>query len=114
MIPNRKKISTSSRSKRRRVAEEVEYSNNKTSFSTSNINILAENPITEFHSNHYNNNTAISSPNNTQAEKSIQHLIFSNNCQSDSVQIVNNLLDSENSREICSPVITNRRKFSFI
>ncbi|KAF0711161.1 Uncharacterized protein FWK35_00035414, partial [Aphis craccivora] len=47
----------------------------------------------------------ISSPNNTQAEKSIQNLIFSNNCQSDSVQIVNNLLDSENLREICSPVI---------
>ncbi|KAF0757399.1 Uncharacterized protein FWK35_00026112, partial [Aphis craccivora] len=52
-----------------------------------------------------NNNVAISSPNNTQAEKSIQNLIFSNNCQSDSVQIVNNLLDSENSRKIYSPAI---------
>lgn len=101
MISNRKKILMSSRSKRRRIAEEVEYSN-QTSFTTSNINILVENPITEFHSN---NNVAISSPNNTQAEKSIQNLIFSNNRQSDSVQIVKNLLDSENSREICSPAI---------
>jgi len=85
-------MSMSSRSKSRRIAEEVEYSkrslpqlkNNK-NFPTSNINILVENPVTEF-----DNNVAMTSTDNTQAEKSIQNVMFPNNCLSDSDQIINN------------------------
>jgi len=66
---------------------------------------LVENPIIEFDSNHYNNNVAMTLTDNTQAEKAVQNVIFSNNCQSDSVQIVNNLLDPENSHVISSPTI---------
>lgn len=106
MIPYRKKISLSSRSKRRRIAEEVEYSKtslpqleNNTIFPTSNINLLVENPITEFDPNRYNN-VAMTSTDNTQAEKSIENVIVSNNRVSDSVQILNNLLDPESSPTI--------------
>jgi len=72
-------MSMSSRSKRRRIAEEVEYSKtslpqlkNNTISPTSNINILVENPITEFEPNRYNNEVVMTSTDKTQAEKPIQ------------------------------------------